>query len=317
MAAYALGVTLILICARSSQRSMRVGGTAVLSATALTLAAYLRHIAKPESADYVRVAMTRTYWFPAMWSWYELLGLAAPLVILVMFARASSEAQDARRSLTQMAVTAGATAFLIAALFAHAGAATHLVARMQPLRAFQTVYLIMVLVLGAKLGQSVLRCSAWRWGAAMLLLGGIMFGADRSAFPDSNHLELPLVAPRNPWTQAFLWIRDNAPKDALFALDADYINAPGEDAQCFRAIAERSSLPDYSKDGGEASIAPELADAWKQGHAAQQRLSESTDTERVAALSPLGVSWVVLKAGAATIFDCPYSNTAVKVCRLH
>ena len=83
------------------------------------------------------------------------------------------------------------------------------------------------------------------------------------------------MAARNLWVQAFVWIRGNTPKDALFALDADYINAAGEDAQCFRAIAERSALPDYSKDGGEASIAPELADAWAIGQAAQQRLSDA------------------------------------------
>lgn len=326
MAAYALGATLMLICVRSARRSVRAGGTATLSAVALTLAACLQHVAKPESPDYLRVALTRTYWFPAAWAWYELLGLAAPLLILAMVARASSRkpaqpqsiaSHEALRSLAQMAVAAGATAWLVAALFSRAAAATHLAARMQPLRAFQIVYLLMVLVLGAKLGESVLRRNAWRWTAAMLLLGGIMLGAERTAFPASNHAELPSIAPRNAWTQAFQWIRANTPKDAIFALDADYINAPGEDAQCFRAIAERSSLPDYSKDGGEVSIAPELTETWKQGQAAQQRLSESTDADRIAALSPLGVSWVVLKAGAATSFDCPYENAAVRVCRLH
>jgi hypothetical protein len=325
MAAYALGATLMLVSVRSMRRVVRVWGTAALSAVALTLAASLQLTARPESAEYVRIAMTRTYWFPAEWSWYELLGLAAPLIILVFFAwrwlrktarQDSVQVREARRSLAQMAVAAGATAWLVAALFARAGSATHLVARMQPLRAFQTVYLIMVLALGAKLGESVLRRSLWRWGAAMLLLGGIMLGAERAAFPDSNHLELPATAPRNPWIQAFLWIRDHTPKDALFALDADYINTPGEDAQCFRAIAERSSLPDYSKDGGEASIAPELTDAWKQGQAAQQALSKTTDAERIAALRPLGVSWVVLQAQATTDLDCPYENAAVKVCRL-
>ncbi len=317
MAAYALAATLMLICLRSARRSARIGGTATLSAVALTLAACVQHITKPESADYIRVAMTRTYWFPAAWSWYELLGLAAPLIILGMLARASSSgAHGAGRSLVQMAVAAGATAWLVAELFSRATAATHLVARMQPLRAFQIVYLLMVLVLGAMLGDLVLQRRAWRWGTAIVLLGGIMFGVDRSAFPDSNHLELPPIASRNLWAQAFLWIRENTPKDALFALDADYINAHGEDAQCFRAIAERSALPDFSKDGGEASIAPELTDAWKQGQAAQQRLSESTDEERVAALSPLGVSWVVMKADAETNFYCPYSNNAVRVCRL-
>jgi hypothetical protein len=153
---------------------------------------------------------------------------------------------------------------------------------------------------------------------AILLFGGIMFAANRAAFPNSSHLELPGLAPRNPWVQAFLWVREHTPKDALFALDADYINARGEDAQCFRAIAERSALPDYSKDGGEASIAPELAATWMAGQSAQNNLSapEETDGQRLAALRPLGVNWIVLQSSAVTHFDCPYENARVKVCRL-
>jgi hypothetical protein len=143
-----------------------------------------------------------------------------------------------------------------------------------------------------------------------------MFGAARSAFPSSNHLELPGRTARNAWVQAFVWIRENTAKGALFALDADYINARGEDAQCFRAIAERSALPDYSKDGGEASIAPELTEAWMKGQAAQAGLSGMTDTERLRVLQPLGVSWVVLDSRAETKLDCPYANGSAKVCRL-
>jgi hypothetical protein len=217
-----------------------------------------------------------------------------------------------------MALAVGATSWLIAVLFARASSATHLIARLQPLRAFQIVYLVLILALGASLGDRLLRRIPWRWAVAVLLLGGIAFTAARSAFPNSNHLELPGTVPRNLWAQAFLWVRDNTPKDALFALDADYINAPGEDAQCFRAIAQRSALPDYSKDGGEASIAPDLTADWASGQVAQQGLSApaTTDAQRFSVLRPLGVSWVVLQSSATTRFDCPYSNSAVKVCRL-
>ena len=84
-----------------------------------------------------------------------------------------------------------------------------------------------------------------------------MICAERTTFPASRHLELPgaLVwkssgSKGNAWEQAFVWISRNTPKNAMFALDAEYITKPGEDAQGFRAIAERSVLPDYSKDGG-------------------------------------------------------------------
>jgi len=262
-----------------------------------------------------------------MWAWYELVGLVAPLTILLVFAWATSPKSpqhhttpesSARQALARMAVAVGVTASLVAWSLARTAAAAHLVARMQPLRAFQIVYLVMVLALGAKLGEWVLRRSLWRWVAAMALLGGVMLAVQRGAFPNSNHLELPWTTPRNPWVQAFLWVRGNTPQGALFALDADYISAPGEDAQSFRAIAERSALPDYSKDGGEASLAPELTQAWAIGQSAQQGLSsrQETDAQRIAALSPLGVSWVVLETNATTSFDCPYRNALVKVCRL-
>jgi hypothetical protein len=232
--------------------------------------------------------------------------------------RTGEEASDVPHALARMALAVGTTSWLIAVLFARAAAPTHLIARLQPLRAFQIVYLVLILALGATLGERLLRRIPWRWAAAILLLGGIMFTAQRSAFPNSNHLELPGIAPQNHWSQAFLWARDHTPKDALFALDADYINAPGEDAQCFRAIAQRSALPDYSKDGGEASIAPELTAEWVRGQAAQQSLSApaTTDAQRLSTLHSLGVSWVMLQSSATTGFDCPYSNSAVKVCRL-
>jgi hypothetical protein len=319
--------TLMLASMRSPQRRWRVWGSALLSAAILAIAACVQLAAKPETAGYIRIALTRTYWFPAMWAWYESLGLAAPLAILLAFARAtsrrtvphvSSQENSAQQALARMAVTIGATVSVVALVFARAGASTHLVARMQPLRAFQIVYLVMVLILGAKLGEYVLRRSPWRWVAAAVLLGGVMLAAQRSAFPNSTHVELPQMTTPNPWVQAFTWICENTPKDALFALDADYINAPGEDTQSFRAIAERSALPDYSKDGGEASIAPELTEAWTIGQAAQRGLSapSETDENRSDALRPLGVTWIVLESGATTSLDCPYRNAAAQVCRL-
>jgi hypothetical protein len=324
MAAYACAATVLLASVRSRSRRVRLWGTGALAAIALAIAAYSESIAKPETAEYRRIALTRTYWFPALWNWYEILGLVAPLVILVAFAMRTSsrtaqfKTPDAERSLCCVAIAAGSTAWLAAACLARTMAANYFVARLQPLRIFQIVYFVMVLMLGAMLGRWLLSDRLGRWTAAMLLLGGIMFTTERHAFPDSPHLELPRSAARNPWVEAFLWIRSNTPQDALFALDPDYINAPGEDAQCFRAITERSALPDYSKDGGEASIAPELTAAWTSGQHAQHGLNatSTTDATRIAALEPFGVSWIVLDAQTPTLLHCPYTNSAVKVCRL-
>jgi len=97
---------------------------------------------------------------------------------------------------------------------------------------------------------------------------------------------------------------------------SDYITKPGEDAQSFRAIAERSALPDYSKDGGEAAITPSLTREWERGQTLQTRLSERTDDDRIASLRPAGVSWIVVSRNSNTAFPCAYTNAAVKVCHL-
>jgi len=144
----------------------------------------------------------------------------------------------------------------------------------------------------------------------------VMFLFQRSIYPATEHIEVPGTASRNPYTQAFVWIRNNTPRDALFALDAHYIGAPGNDAQSFRAIAQRSALPDYSKDGGEASITPQLAPEWAAGVAAQTGLDGEPDAVRATALRPFGVGWAVLERPTSTDWPCPYVNQTVKVCRL-
>ncbi len=99
-------------------------------------------------------------------------------------------------------------------------------------------------------------------------------------------------------------------------MDANYINAPGEDAQNFRAIAERSAIPDYSKDGGIASIAPDLSAEWLCGKSAQKQLNHLADASRIAALRSLGAHWIVLPHDAVTAFHCEYINREVRVCRI-
>ena len=328
MGMYAAIASAVLACVRARARATRVGGLAALGVGALGAAFCAQWLAPVESAALVHAEITRGYWFLREWQWYEAVGLVAPLGILgyigwskriqayVFGQDETREQMQDRTALARMAVLAGLLACVVAFLFARENAATHLVARMQPLRIFQPIYVVMIVMLGGWMGARALQRRAWRWIAAVAVLGGVMFGANRALYANTDHLELPWLAPSNAWEQAFVWIRMNTPQDALFAMDADYIHTPGEDAQNFRAIAERSALPDLSKDGGEASIAPDLAEEWAHGAAAQTGLNTISDTERLARLQPLGVTWVVLNAAAQTGFECPYRNTAVRVCKL-
>jgi hypothetical protein len=327
MGAYAFGNVMVLACVMSPRRQIQIWGTIGLSGAAAGLAVTLQMSGVPESKAYLSVVQTRYYWFLSEWHWYELMGLVAPLVILAMstFGRRGAklkqdESDAARVGLAKMAVVSGVIAVAVAVLFARSGFATHSVARLQPLRIFQLVYVVMILVVGAAVAERVLRRSVLRWVVVFSLLAGVMVFAERQTYPESARLELPGTmqwsAPKNPWEQAFVWISRNTPQDALFALDSHYINLQGEDAQGFRAIAERSVLPDYSKDGGVVANKPALTGEWMQGLAAQANLSTDDDAVRMKALRPLGVSWVVLDRGAKTGFRCEYANAVVKVCRL-
>ena len=332
MAGYALATVAVVLCVASPRPGLRRRGPWALLLIALLAATALQLHAAPESANYVWVAMTRYYWFPFRWEWYEQIGLLAPLAILaILNSRVPHDHRSAakvivgsvstpasipgQQILTYTALLLAAIAVAVAVVFSRAHLATHLVARMQPLRTYGFVYEIMTLLLGAWLGERVLKSKPWRWGLLLAGFGGLMFFVQRSTYPVSAHLELPGRAARNPYVQAFLWARANTPRNALFALDAHYITRDGEDAQPFRAIAERSALADYSKDGGEASITPELTEAWVRGQSAQTGLDQQTDAQREAKLAPMAVTWVVLQATSSTSWVCPYRNDTVKVCQ--
>jgi hypothetical protein len=267
-----------------------------------------RH-ADPSTA-YNRAALSRSYFFLSSWRWYEYPGLLLPLLLLGM-AGARTRAPWNARAIAIAATLTGSCAFLVSLCFVHRTGSL-LLARLQPLRAFLFVYLAGVLLAGGVLAKQPKRALA----PVCLLLLGALFAGQRLTYPDSNHVEWPGLTPRNQWQQAFLWIRAHTPNNAIFALDNDYIETPGEDAQGFRATAERTAVADWYKDGGIAANFPQAAIPWWQGAEATAQLNNATDAQRLARLHPLGVTWIVLPASAATRFPCPFVNPRVRVCRL-
>jgi hypothetical protein len=261
-------------------------------------------------APYNRAALSRSYFFLSSWQWYEYPGLVLPLLLLGL-AGARCRTPDNARAVAIAATVTGTCMALVSLCFVHRGGSL-LLARFQPLRAFQFVYIAGVILAGGMLAKQHKRAFA----PVCLLLAGALFAGQQLTYPESNHVEWPWLAPRNGWQQAFLWIRAHTPNDAVFALDNDYIESAGEDAQGFRATAERSAVADWYKDGGIAANFPQAAFPWWQGAEATAQLNNATDAERLARLRPLGVGWIVLPATSATRFACPFVNRRVHVCRL-
>jgi hypothetical protein len=259
---------------------------------------------------YNRAALSRSYFFLSSWRWFEYPGLLIPLLLLGI-AGSRRQVPWPARALAIAATAMGSCALFLSLCFVHRSGSL-LLARLQVLRAFQFVYIAGVLLAGGLLARLPKRAIA----AVLLIIAASLFAGQRLTYPESSHVEWPGIAPRNDWQRAFLWIRGNTPKDAVFALDNDYIESPGEDAQGFRASAERSAVADWFKDGGIASNFPQAAIPWWQGSQATVQLNQATDDQRLTRLRPLGVSWVVLSARARTALVCPFSNERVRVCRL-
>jgi hypothetical protein len=259
---------------------------------------------------------SRSYIFLSEWHWYELLGVVLPLCLLSAAAFRLRLSNVAGR-LCVACVLAGTTSLVCSALFVHP-AGPGLLVRLQMLRMFQLIYIVGVLLLGCGVGSLFAKKGmGWRSieiGALAALATG-MFFIQAAAFGNSNHLELPGIRPRNVYAQAFLWIRGNTPYTAVFAADPMLVFAPGADTQNLRAMAERSILADY-KDEGLALIFPLDSSNWYEQLNAQRGIASMSDAQRIARLTSLGASWMVLPANAHTAMPCPYRNSAVLVCRL-
>ena len=189
-------------------------------------------------------------------------------------------------------------------------------ARFQPMRSLYLPYALFFLFAGGWLGEYVLKNRVWRWAALFVPLCAGMFLAQRALFPASAHIEWPGAAPKNQWVQAFDWIRTNTPRDAVFALDPFHMNIPGEDANGFRAIAQRSMLADAVKDSGAVSMFPPMAEEWLKQVQSQSgwKTFQLKDFRRLQA--EYGANWVVLQQPGTAGLDCPYQNAAVLVCRV-
>ncbi len=270
-----------------------------------------------ESSAYVAAALTRSYFYLSCWQWYEWIGLAAPLLLLFLIARWQKfRFREPIVGLSLACVVEGLTSVAVSLLFAHPYSHSHLVARIQTIRSFQIVYFILFLMLGGVLGQYWLKRVRWRWAATLAGISAVLFGVQLLTYPASRHFEVPWSTPKNGWVQAFRWIRNDTPSNAIFAMDANYIPLPGEDGHVFRAMAERSSLAGYDKEGGAAAVFPQLADTWMVEQTAEKNLDGISDQQRIDRLAPFGVTWLILPRSSHTSLVCPYKNAAVMVCRL-
>ena len=285
-------------------------------------------IFEPASDAWRRAASTRSFYFLARWEWYEWLGVFGPLILLYVLRRflkrpIENEAQKGSTLFTVVNSLLYYGVFQTAiGLLLMLPPSLERLRPFEPMRYLHLLYLLFFLIAGGLLGRYILDRKIYRWLLFFIPLSAGMFYAQRQMFPATAHLELPGVQPQNPWLQAFAWIRENTPVDALFALDPHYTTLPGEDFHGFRALAERSVLADYEKDGGMAARVPRLAPRWLKEVTAQTGWQNFQPADFQRLKQDFGVTWIVLPNASAQNpesqgMTCPYRNVQLKVCRLY
>jgi len=264
---------------------------------------------------YHEAAQLHAYHYIQHWAWYELIGLVAPIALFAWFAGiARAKGWNNVLRLCRAFIIYDVV-FIVAALVVDLPARFESLARLQPLRSLHLLYIVMFVITGGMLGDFLLKNRVWRWLALFVPLSAGMYIAQRALFPASATVEWPGRAPKNPWAQAFLWARQNTPLDAVFAIDPNYMHIEGEDEIGFRCLAQRTRLADAIKDNGVVSMFPPLAERWLAEVNAQSPWSRLGIADFIRLKGDYGVSWVILQHTSPVGLDCPYQNSAVRVCR--
>jgi hypothetical protein len=270
----------------------------------------------PAQDPYHETLYSRPFFFAWAWRWYEWAGALLPLAILFAISGSrSSSITPATARLCRALLLLGCVSIAAFLLVSSSSYFDEFV-RLQPMRSFQLIYIVMFLLLGGLAGEYLLHNKLWRWLLLFVPIGITMYAVDRYLYPASDHLELPGRASSNPWVEAFEWVRGHTPEDAIFALPPRYILLTGDDQHGFRAIAERSMLADWVKDSGVASVFPQMAPEWEREQQFTRGWEQYTTSDFLALPQHSPATWAVVQYAQAIGLDCPFRNAAVAVCKL-
>lgn len=269
------------------------------------------------SGPYREALYSRDYFFLYNWAWYHWIGMLAPLAILAWFWRGKLRGTLPACARLSFAMLPFGLLSILAGLFLSSSTSFDMFARLQPLRTFHLITIVLVLLVSGVLGEYLAKGRPWVIAAVATPLAiGMMYVAHET-YPNSAQVELPSATSSNDWMNTLLWIRNNTPQNAVFAVDSRYFMDPGTDVHGFRAGSERSSLADYYKDSGVVSLFPDLAEEWKDMSSATYGLNhfQAQDFSRLRSEYP-AVSWTVVHGSAPRGMTCPYQERGYSVCQI-
>ncbi|MGB8479079.1 MAG: hypothetical protein WCE63_09575 [Acidobacteriaceae bacterium] len=317
MAVFAIGFLLFLYWTQSAPPAANQAPSASIAAITTYPSRWPQGFnCHPPQGTYRDVLYSRTFFFAALWHWYEWLGVVFPVLILYLLTHVQPRATlPAFHRICRALVPFGIVSTLAFLVLSSTRYLANFV-RLQPMRSFHLLYVLFYLLVGGLLGEYVLKHRAWLWFALFASLAVGMSAVNWSMFPHSRPIEWPIARSQNAWVSAFLWIRNNTGEDAVFALNPHYMTLDGEDQHGFRAIAERSMLADADKDSGAVSLFPQLTSDWENQQRAQSGWTHFRAADFIRLAHEYPVTWVVVQSPASNGLLCPYQNSAVAVCRI-
>lgn len=311
------GLAMIVFMVIPWERWIPVLGVAVFIPPIPVLGKFL----EPGSPAWTEAARTRSQHYLMRWEWYELLGIIAPMFLLWWFGHLAAERGQKTLAWLCKRIAAMGTVVLVVGSALILPPQFERLTPYQPMRMFIYVYFFLLLIGGGLLGQFLLKRVPWRWVVAFVPMAVGMYIAQVQLFPNTPHIEWPGQKLNNDWVKAFLWVRDNTPENAYFALNPRYISIEGEDYRGFRAWAWRSQMADYVKDPGVATLVPDLAPEWQRQVHALDGWNHFTGKDFRRLHDQFGVDWVIVERQGKEVpstesLDCAYQNASVNVCRI-
>ncbi len=274
------------------------------------------HLWQQPSEAWREAALARPYYFPLQWTWYEWLGMAAPVLLMWWFGRIARRHEMATlQRLSGRLMGFAIFQFVVGAWMTFPPASQQLAA-LQPMRWLHIFYFVFLVIAGGLAGHFLLRRRVWLWLLVFLPMTAGMFYMQRQLFLHSDHVEWPRHQRKNPWANAFTWARKNTPETAVFAIVPNYMDLYAEEGYGFRALAQRSLLAEDEKDPGAATVFPDLAPEWRRQVAAQRGIEHFSYEQFHQLNRDYNVTWTVLPATAQVPLECPYRNSAAQVCRI-
>jgi hypothetical protein len=310
----AVYVALFIGCMELRERRRAIAAAARPAFGAVVGLPFLLNFA-PVTGPARECLLSRTFFFVATWTWYQWIGVFAPLALLWRLSVTHlRHTLPSFRKLAGGLIPFGLISTIAAAMLAIPSLEGY--NRLQPMRSFHLLYIVLFVLLGGVIGEYWIKSIPWRWVALFVPLALVMLLVQQAAFPASEHVEWPGSNNGNTWISAFLWIRSHTPKGAIFALDPNYMVRPGEDAHGFRAVAERSVLADFVKDSGAVSLFPRLGAEWESEVDAERGIDHFAPSDFQRLVRQYPVTWIVTTRPAPAGMTCPYQNRELAVCRI-